>query len=151
MSEHIKIVEINGVKMEIDLRHATVVEKYKVGDNVKVLIKQYSSDYKTHPGVIIGFDDFKNLPTITVAYVDIGYNTCELKFIAINATTKDTEIAYCNPAELAIDKTMVLSHFDREITKKQMEVSDLEAKRNYMLKHMNKYFHEYLEKEVVTS
>lgn len=146
---NIRIVEINGVKMEVDMRHAKLVENYKVGDNVKVLVKQYSSDYKTLPGVIIGFDNFTQLPTITVAYVEIGYGTCELKFASINSSTKDTEITHCNPAELAIDKALILNYFDREITKKQMEVADLEAKRSYMLKHMNKYFHEYLAKETV--
>ncbi len=145
MSE-IKIVEIGGVKMEIDMRHARVIDNYKVGDCVKVLKKDYS-DYKAFAGVIIGFDDFKQLPTITVAYVDVSYNSAELKFAHINAQSKDIEIVHVNPAEMVIDRTSVLKHFEREIVKKQLEVTDLENKRDYMLANMHKYFHEYLAKE----
>lgn len=55
------IVEINGIKMAIDERTATIqkVDTFKVGDPVKVLIKEYSS-YNAKFGVIIGFDNFKN-------------------------------------------------------------------------------------------
>ena len=56
--EQKRIIEVNGVKMEIDLRNAKVVENYKVGDYVKVLIKEYNS-YKSYIGNIIGFDNFE--------------------------------------------------------------------------------------------
>ena len=31
-------IEINGVKLEVDLRNATRIDEFKVGDNVKVKI-----------------------------------------------------------------------------------------------------------------
>lgn len=66
-----KIIEINGIKMAIDERTATVqrVDTFKIGDPVKLLYKNYSS-YEVKYGVIIGFDDFKNRPTMTIAYLD---------------------------------------------------------------------------------
>lgn len=47
-----RIIEINGVKLEIDTREAVSIDTVKVGDPVKVLIKDYSS-YKSFPGVVI--------------------------------------------------------------------------------------------------
>lgn len=43
MSESKRIIEINGVKLDVDLSQCKVVENYKVGDAVKVLVKEYSS------------------------------------------------------------------------------------------------------------
>jgi hypothetical protein len=49
-----RIVEINGVKLELDMRQAKLqsIDTFKVGDSVKVLIKEYGDSYKTHAGVI---------------------------------------------------------------------------------------------------
>lgn len=57
------IVEINGIKLEVDLRTAKRVEEYKVGDMVKVLKKEYGDSYKSYAGMIVGFDAFVALPT----------------------------------------------------------------------------------------
>ena len=40
--EEKRIVEIDGVKIEVDLRTAKRVDSYKVGDNVKILEKEKS-------------------------------------------------------------------------------------------------------------
>ena len=69
------IIEINGVKMEIDLRQATVVENFKVGDKVKVLIKTYNDSFQSHVGTIVGFDAFKERPTIILAYLANDYGS----------------------------------------------------------------------------
>ena len=34
-----RVIEINGIKVEVDLRTAKQINQYKVGDNVKLLIK----------------------------------------------------------------------------------------------------------------
>jgi len=34
--------------MEVDLSQAKVVDQYKIGDNVKVLKKEYSDSYKSY-------------------------------------------------------------------------------------------------------
>lgn len=36
MEENKKIIEVNGIKMEIDLREAKIINNYKVGDSVKL-------------------------------------------------------------------------------------------------------------------
>lgn len=82
MGDEKKIIEIGGVKLELDMRtgKTTQIDTFKVGDNVKVLIKEYDS-YKSYAGVIVGFDNFKERPTIIVAYLKMGYSEADIKFI----------------------------------------------------------------------
>ena len=60
-------VEINGVKFEVDMDTAKRIDTFKVGDNVLLLDKRYNSS-EIYTGVILGFYNFKELPTIQVAY-----------------------------------------------------------------------------------
>lgn len=137
-------IEINGVKLEVDMRTARKIESYRIGDRVKVLVKEYSS-YKPYPGVIVAFDMFRKLPTITVAYLDIGYSGTEVKFVYINGTEKDDEsrpeLAPYND-DIHVDKADVIERLDKEIDKKKEEIVDLERKKAYFLKNFNKYFEE---------
>ena len=41
--EEKRIVEIDGVKIEVDLRTAKRIDTFAVGDNVKVLCKEYNN------------------------------------------------------------------------------------------------------------
>ena len=43
--EEKRIVEIDGVKIEVDLRTAKRIDTFRVGDNVKVLCKEYNGDF----------------------------------------------------------------------------------------------------------
>lgn len=138
MSEK-QIIEINGIKLEVDMRYAKVIENYKVGDNVKVLVKKYGDDYQTFPGVIVGFDNFNNLPTITVCYVDLSYSAAEIKFISINAKTKDIEIVHMADYEKAIDKTRAIDYLDRVIFKAESELNELRRKKTYFLEKYNQH------------
>ena len=65
-----KIVEISGIKLEIDERTARTVEQYKVGDRVRVLVKSYGDNYSIYPGVIAGFAAFTQLPSIELMYLE---------------------------------------------------------------------------------
>ena len=49
MSEK-RIIEINGVKLEVDLSQARVVENYRIGDNVKILQNEYGSSWTDKKG-----------------------------------------------------------------------------------------------------
>lgn len=141
--ENIQVVEINGVKLEVDMRTARSIENYKIGDRVKVLVKGYS-DYKPYPGVIVAFDMFEKMPTITVAYLDIDYSGTEIKFAYIHGGEKnedDPEIAPYND-DIQVDKADVIDRLDKEIDKKKAEIEDLERKKSYFLKNFNKYFEE---------
>lgn len=134
-----QIVEINGIKLEIDMRHAKKIDSYKVGDNVKVLIKSYGDTYNTYPGVIIGFDNFEKLPTITVCYVDIGYSNAEVKFININAKSSDYEIVHMQEHEKIVDKKRALDLLTNVIDKAKAEVDNLERKRAYFIEKFNQH------------
>lgn len=136
-----RIVEINGVKLEVDLTEARVVESYKVGDVVKVLIKSYS-DYKSYPGTIIGFDNFKNLPTILIAYLETSYNAASIKFVHLNAESKEIEVCPMNRKELPFAKENVLELMDIEINTTQLKVEDLKRKREFFLAEFGSYFKE---------
>src|SRR5690606_28503543 len=67
------IIEVNGVKLEVDLRTAKRVDELRVGDRVKVLTKDYRGEYEVHAGTIVGFEPFENLPTVIVAYLKRDY------------------------------------------------------------------------------
>lgn len=139
-----RIVEIDGVKIEVDLRTAKKVENYRVGDNVKVLVKGYSNTYTVHPGVIVGFDDFQKLPTISVAYLETGYNSAEIKFAALNAQSSEESKIEISPMddvhELHFKKADVLNIMDGHIEKKNEERRDLERKKAYFEKYFGMYF-----------
>jgi hypothetical protein len=134
-----RIIEINGIKVEVDLRTAKRVDQFKVGDRVKCLVKEYSK-YSVYPGVIIGFEDFKTLPTLIIAYLKLEYSGSSLVFLNINAETEDVEIVPADDEYLPIEKGDVVGNFDTEIRRKQAEVEDLERKKAYFLKRFNQYF-----------
>ena len=134
------IIEVNGVKLEVDLRTAKRIDQLKVGDRVKVLLKTYS-DYKVHAGTVVGFEPFTKLPTIIVAYLDIDYNGATVKFVYFNAETKDTEIvAAIDNDQLDVNKADVLGRFDREIEKKQAEADDLRQRRAFFETQFRAYW-----------
>ena len=133
-----RIIEIGGVKMEVDLRHAKRVEHYRIGDRIKVLKKQYES-YRSYPGVIVGFDNFEKLPTIIVCYANIDYSGCKLEFVHFNAQTDDVEL--CGTTDdIGLDKGDVVAKLNGEIEKKQAEIHDLEQKKAYFLAKFGQYF-----------
>lgn len=135
-----RIVEINGVKMEVDMRHAKVIENYKVGDCIKVLKKQYS-DYKSYIGVIVGFDDFATHPTIVIAFLDSQtYGETKIEFVYVNSETKDVEITSLNNWDLPITKARVIERFNAELQKKEQEIVDIKTKMNVFENLFGKYF-----------
>ena len=138
--ENFKIVEINGVKMQVDLRHAKVIEEYKVGDNVKVLIKSYNDNYKSYIGTIIGFDDFKKTPCIVIAYLKIEYSSASIEFLYYNDKTEDAEITSLNEWDLPLTKSEVLDQFTKEQSKKEQELKELKQKETMFGKLFGKYF-----------
>jgi hypothetical protein len=134
-----RIIEINGSKFEIESAELLSISSLKVGDCVKLLKKEYS-DYRSYPAIVVGFDPFKNLPTIIVAYLVIDYASATLKFAYINAESKDVEVCHIDEHDMAFDKSSVISQFDREIEKKKLEMQDIENKKKYFLTQFGKYF-----------
>jgi len=137
--EERRIIEVNGIKLEVDLSTARVVDNYRIGDQVKVLVKDYL-EYKSFAGVIIGFDNFKERPTIIIAYLRLDYSEASIKFIYFNSDTKEAEICPANPRDIPFDKNRVMELLDRKITKTEEELSDLKNKKDYFLTEFGKYF-----------
>ena len=133
-------IEVHGVKMEVDLRTARRVEEIRVGTRVKVLTKTYSGHAVYH-GVVIGFEPFKELPTIVVAYIKRDYNKVELDFLHYNTATKEIEIVKAVDDDiLDLDREEVEQFFNRQIASKEREIADLEEKRAYFNRHFAQFW-----------
>ena len=129
-----KVVEINGVKLKVDSSKAKTVSEYKVGDSVKVLMPSYDG-YNVHHGTIIGFTDFKTLPTIEILYIRDNYTSADVNFLAFNEKTTDIEIVPCHEYELNFSAGELLSKIDRQITQKEEEVRNLKSRREAFLRY----------------
>lgn len=139
MDKH--IIEINGVKMEVDLRTAKRIEHLQIGSRVKCLVKGYGEEYKVMPGVIVGFEPFEKLPSIIVAYLDVDYSSANLRFKSYNAKCTDFEIvADIDQNSMEVSKQDVLAKIDREIEKKRMELEEIEQRRAFFLANFQAYF-----------
>ncbi len=132
-TDPIQTVEINGVRYELDLRGAKRVQQFKVGDRVKVLVKNYSG-YTVHAGAIVGIDAFQALPTVVVAYIPTdAWDNPEVKFVSLNAQSKDVEIAPMAGDEITPTTTTILGMFDKARAKLEGDIRTLELKRSYFL------------------
>lgn len=145
MEENKRIVEIDGVKLEVDLRTAKKIDVMRVGDNVKVLKKEYDG-YKVLSGIIVDFVTFNSLPTITVAvFNEASWNGApSISFIHYNSAVEKGmyEISPCSVDEILVTRDGVLEKFEREIQKKYNEYEDLKNQKEYFIKHFMKSVHE---------
>lgn len=139
MEDQKRIIEVNGIKMEVDLRTAKRIDEFKVGDNVKVLKKDYSG-YSSYIGTIIGFDNFKDKPTIIIAYLKNEYSSATIEFLHYNSATEDAEITSLNEWDLPLTKSTILDSFNKELLKKEEEVRELKHKQIMFEKLFGKYF-----------
>jgi len=137
--ENKRIIEINGIKLEVDLSTARRIDEFKIGDNVKVLEKN-GSDYNVLPGVIVEFVNFKELPTMIIATFKRDYWGARLNFINFNSQTEGYEITLCCEHELKLEKNKTIDLMQQEIDKKLAEAADLQNKLDYFKKYFAKYF-----------
>jgi len=133
-----QIIEVGGVKLEVDMRYAKRVEELQIGSRVKCLVKEYS-DTAVYPGVVIGFDPFPSKPTINVCYVKTDYSGANLTFKAVNVDTKDFEIVG------DVDNNSL--DVDKEITTRQNELDASRAKKAFFEEKFALYFTDFLAKE----
>ena len=139
MSE-LTTIEVGGVKMEVDPRCARRVDTIKVGTRVKLFIKPVYGESTVHPGVVIGFEPFKELPTIIIAYAVSTRSTADIKFVYYNTKTKDVDMVVSVDDDLGFDRKEMLSVFDRDISKKEAELQDIRDKKAYFDKHFKQHF-----------
>ncbi len=137
--ENKKIIEINGVKLEIDLRSARRLDEFKVGDSVKVLDNRNDKNM-VRSGVITDFANFKELPTIMVAvYTPPDYwSKPSIEFIPYNANTENIEIVAVSAEEIIVSRETIVQKFDDEIAKKRDELNDLIIKRDTFVKYFGR-------------
>ena len=136
-----KTIEINGMNLEIDERTARAVTQYRVGDKVKVLIKGYGGTFDVCPGVIVGFCEFKALPTIEILYLKAGaWESNPLQLAYLNDLSEGLEVAPMNDVELLLDKGSVLNKMDAALRTKERELEELRIKRDYFITRFGKAF-----------
>lgn len=133
---------IQGTHFEISRAPDYNPEKFvRIGDRVKIMKKGYN-EWKTYPGVVVSFDDFKGFPTINIVYVDVSYSSCNLVMVAFNDESKELKVVFLpeDSKELDIDKAATIERFDNEIEKKKAELAELFYKKEYFEKNFGKFF-----------
>jgi hypothetical protein len=129
-------VKVRDVAIEVMPQMARRTETLRVGSKVKVLIKEaYQKDHKVHPGVVVGFEPFKELPTVVIAYADISWSDCNIRFLYLNENTKDAEVIAACDLDHGIDNGAAEKWFARQIEAKTREAADLAAKREFFRSH----------------
>lgn len=136
--ENKRAIEINGIKMEIDLRHTKRIDEFRVGDRVKMLKKSYGDTYEVHSAVIVSFDAFEKLPTIVLAYL----TSSGLLFAALNAQTKDIEIAPAFENDIEFSKEEILRRMNNDIEVGEQKVAELRERKRFFMSHFGKFFGE---------
>lgn len=138
-----KIIEINGVKFEVDARTATLrqLSTIRIGARVKVLKKKYSDDFEVHHGVVIGFEPFEKTPTIIIAYLDsLTSSSPEIKFIYYTAKSTEQVIISDENDREALQAANIVGAIDKQIAVKTREIQDLEDKKKYFLDNFQSYW-----------
>ncbi len=139
MDENKRIIEINGVRLEVDLRSARRIDEFRVGDSVKVLDNR-SGKNEMKAGVITDFANFKELPTLIVAVYKAGdyWSKPSIEFITFNSETEGIEIVGVSAEEIIVSRETVVQKFDDEIAKKRDELNDLIIKRDTFVKYFGR-------------
>jgi hypothetical protein len=133
------IIEVNGIKLEVDMRYARRIDEIRIGDKVKILHKQgYSSDLTVNPGIVVGFEPFDKLPTIVIAYVSNDWNKAEIKFLHFNSKSEAEIVAAVD--DLQVEKEIIIQKFDRDIAAKQREIDVIEEQKRYFTTNFSAYW-----------
>lgn len=140
--ENLQIIEVNGIKMEVDLRHAKRIDHFKMGDPVKLLVNDGHTNSTVHAGVVVGFEAFTSLPTILVAYIDTSYFGAGLKVAYVNERSRDKyELVACQDnTVMSLDRGSILHRMDAEIDKKDAELRELQQRKIYFEEMFGVYF-----------
>lgn len=142
--ENSKIIEINGVKFEVDERTATLrqVSSLKIGSRVKVLKKKYGDNFEVYHGTVVGFEPFKENPVVIIAYVEASYSSDgpAIKFLYYNNKSEEQVIVSDENDKEALAYDNVIDQIDNAIEKKKREIQDLEDRKSYFKKNFKAYW-----------
>jgi len=136
-----RIVEIDGLKLEVDLRTAKVVNNYKIGDAVRVLEPNSSYD-RIKAGIIVGFCEFEKNPAIEILVLSDDYSGVNFKILTLisGADNKGLQICPFDRYQGLFSQTDIVTRFDREIQKKEIELAELKLKKEYFINDFAKAF-----------
>jgi hypothetical protein len=138
--ENKRIVEIEGVKLEIDLRTAKKIDHYKIGDPVRVFQKN-SSYEKVKPGVIVGFCEFEKNPQIEILILSHEFSGINFEIVTYPSSEREGfEICPFDRYQGLFSQTDIVTRFDRDIQKKELELADLKLKKDYFINDFAKAF-----------
>lgn len=142
MSEDSKIIEINGVKFEVDARTATLrqLSTVQIGAKVKVL-----KDERVLYGTVIGFEPFAENPVVVICYIDSQYysSTPDFKFLYFSSKSKEQIVISSEDDDHGIERDDVVMKIEKEIAKKETEIKDLEDKKRYFLTKFKQYWKQF--------
>ncbi len=142
--ENLQTIEVNGIKMEIDLRHAKRIDVFKIGSPVKLLIKSQHAEPEVKSAVVVGFEPFDTLPTIIVAYLNNGYGGAKIEMAHINEKSHSKyEIVMSIDDDIPFKRDTVMDQMEKAILGKYEEAKQLERERDFFLKHFDCYFCDY--------
>jgi len=136
-------IEVNGMLMEFDEK-VLLKQEIKVGDNVQVLKKSYSS-YDCHAGVVTQLLPFKDQPAMEVMYLEASYSSCSIKKLVIvqGAEGEDTpKIVKMDDKFLPFTKERCVEILQKDITAKEHELEEAKLKLEYFQTYFNRYFDE---------
>ena len=129
-----KQIEVNGMLLEFDEK-LLLKQEIRVGDNVQVLKKSYSS-WECYAGVVTQLLPFADKPAMEIMYLENSYSSCEIKKLVIvqGAESEDA------PRVVKMDDKFLPFTKERCIDLLQKEEAKL--KLEYFLKYFNHYFEE---------
>jgi len=87
-------------------------------------------------GQIIGFTDFKTLPTIEILYIRDNYTSVDVNFLAFNEKTTDIEIVPCHEYELNFSAGELLRQkLTDRFPRKRRKSENLKSRREAFLRY----------------
>ena len=130
-------MKIGRIEIECEIQ-AKETNHYKVGDKIKLMKKEYDK-FKVFPGVIVDVTPF-DLPTLTIAYIDADSYNIPIKFLYYNDNSEDIQIHPATEHDLLLNPGFVLEAINQEIRKREVEIAELERKRNFIANNLEKFF-----------
>lgn len=127
-------VKTTTYKAEVVIQNIT----YRVGDKVKLLIKEYSSEY-VYNGILANISFFGEKPVVEVIYWKGQYDGVASAVIS-DGNPSNQITKFSNDLEGDADmKVNLMQYFDREVERKESELFDLKQKRARYLEFMERF------------
>lgn len=128
-------IELKGHTFEVTSQ-AVVRSTIKIGDKLRILKKSTYSEPKVYDGVVVGFEPFKELPSIVIAYFESDtYSAPDLKFLVWNEKTKDSEITQAIADPLKNNARQFDLAMQAKAAKLRLEAQEIDHKLAYFRLH----------------